>query len=108
MNELANNQKKQLRAESHDLRPLVHIGKKGLSDELITEVDLCLQNHELLKIKFLDCKEKRKEASNDICKKLNAHKISLVGNILTLYREQEDEEKRKIELPPPKRKRKIP
>ncbi len=105
MKTLTSAQKKYLRTLSHGLRPLVHIGRKGITPELTEEINLCLESHELVKVKFLELKEKRKEVAEEIAQQLKACQVSLTGNVLTLFREQEDPEKRKTELPPSKKRR---
>ncbi len=51
-------QKKYLRSLAHGLKPVVFIGQKGVSDTLIQAVDLALTDHELIKVRFNEFKEK--------------------------------------------------
>ena len=56
-------QKKYLRGLAHGLKPVVQIGKEGITEGVIRAVDEGLFRHELIKIKFNDFKEKeQKEA----------------------------------------------
>jgi len=41
--------RKELKARAHQLEPVVMIGTKGLTDELLKEVDVALKAHELVK-----------------------------------------------------------
>ena len=43
--------RKALRARAHKLDPVVMIGAKGLTDEVVKEVDLALKAHELVKVR---------------------------------------------------------
>ena len=40
---------KNLRAQAHHLKPLVMIGAKGVTDQLVGSVDIALNDHELIK-----------------------------------------------------------
>ena len=66
MDKLKGSQKKYLRAQAHHLKPLVIIGAKGVTGQLIGSVDLALKDHELIKVKFGEFKEAKKEISEEI------------------------------------------
>ena len=99
MESLKGSQRKYLRAQAHHLKPLVLIGTKGVTDQLIGSVDLALKGHELIKIKFGEFKEDKKEISAEIAKATKSEVVGLIGNIAILYRQQTDPEKRKIKIP---------
>ena len=101
MNKLKGFQKKHLRGLAHNLKPVVLIGQKGLTGELIKSADQALDKHELIKIKFNEFKEKdqKAEITEELCKKTRAELAGTIGHIAILYREQEDPEKKKIFLP---------
>ena len=101
MSKLKGFQKKYLRGLAHGMKPVVLIGQKGLTDELIKSANQALETHELIKIKFNEFKEKdrKKEISENICKKTGAEIAGSIGHTLILYREQKDPEKKKIFLP---------
>jgi RNA-binding protein len=54
-------------------------------------------------VKFLDFQDERHALSQEIAERLNASLISVIGNVATLYRQQPDPDRRRIELPPPPR-----
>ena len=91
--------KKYLRAQAHHLKPLVIIGAKGVTDGLIASVDLALQDHELIKVKFGEFKEAKKEISAQIAQKTKSELIGIIGNIAIFYRQHPEPEKRKIKIP---------
>jgi len=101
MSKLKGFQKKYLRGLAHRMKPVVLIGQRGLTDELIKSADQALETHELIKIKFNEFKEKdrKKEISENICKKTGAEIAGTIGHTVILYREQKDPEKKKIFLP---------
>jgi len=52
--ELTGKQRRFLRAQGHGLKPLVWIGKQGISANLVAQLDECLTVHELVKVKLLE------------------------------------------------------
>ena len=55
-------QKRHLRTMAHTLKPVVNLGKHGLSSETKTEINSQLLEHELIKLKVLDsCPITKKE-----------------------------------------------
>ena len=94
-------QVKYLRGLAHKLKPVVFIGQKGLTPTVLQSVEEALRRHELIKLKFLDFKEKRQkiEISAAIEDQAGCLMVGLIGHIATFYREHIDPEKRKIKLP---------
>jgi len=99
VNQLSGTQRKYLRGLAHKLRPVIQVGKNGISTELIKAVDEALNTHELIKVKFVDFKEDRKEFSQEIAERTSSETAGLIGNVAIFYRQQPDKEKRKITLP---------
>ena len=89
MEKLNSRQRNLLRKEAHKLKPVVMIGKNGVTAEIISTVDAALTDHELIKIKFLDFKEDRKSLTGVLSDSVKANVISVIGNIAILYREME-------------------
>lgn len=98
---LTGKQKKYLRGLAHGMKPVVQIGWKGLSASLIRALEEALDTHELIKVKFIDFKEKdRKEALiEEIVRRTGADLTGVIGNTAQFYREHPDPEKRGITLP---------
>ncbi|MFA5321355.1 MAG: ribosome assembly RNA-binding protein YhbY [Smithella sp.] len=99
MDKLKGSQKKYLRSQAHHLKPLVIIGAKGVTGQLVGSIDLALKDHELIKVKFGEFKEAKKEISEEIAQTTKSELIGLIGNVAILYRRQPDPEKRKIKTP---------
>ena len=89
MEKLNSRQRNLLRKKAHNLKPVIIIGKNGVTAEIISAVDAALTDHELIKIKFLDFKEDRKTLSSSLSISVKANVISVIGNIAILYRELE-------------------
>jgi RNA-binding protein len=99
MDKLKGSQKKYLRSQAHHLNPLVIIGAKGVTQQLIGSVDLVLKDHELIKIKFGEFKEAKKGISEEIAQATKSEIVGIIGNIAILYRQHPTPEKRKIKIP---------
>ena len=74
------------------------VGAKGISDTLLASIDAALQDHELIKVKFGEFKEAKKEISQEIAKATKSELVGLIGNVAIFYRQQADPQKRKIEI----------
>ena len=99
---LDNAQIRYLKKLAHHLKPLVQLGKKGLTDSLVSAIGRELDSHELIKIKFTDFKDERDALSERIVDLTGGSRVTRIGNVLVLYRRNPDPEKRKIALPAPK------
>jgi RNA-binding protein len=86
------------------MKPVVLIGHKGITDALCQSIDDALEKHELIKMKFVDFKEKdqKKALAATIEEKTNCELVGLIGHTGIFYRQQNDPEKRKITVPAPK------
>jgi RNA-binding protein len=96
---LSTSQRQFLRKIAHDLKPVVQIGKNGLSDKLFASVDEALDAHELIKVKFVDFQDRRRELAEELADRTGGALVALIGNIAIMYRQQPDREQRKIHLP---------
>ena len=80
-------ERKALKARAHKLEPVVMIGTKGLTDELVKEVDLALKAHELVKVRAPGLeRDAREEALKTLCERTSAEPVQQVGKVLVLYR----------------------
>ena len=99
MASISQSQRQFLRRLTHDLKPIVHIGKNGLSDSLFESAGIAIDTHELIKVKFNDLKDERRELAEELAGQLRAELVGVIGNIAIIYRRQPDAERRKIDLP---------
>ena len=94
MTPLSAKRRSELRAEAHKLSPVVIIGDKGLTDEVVAEIDRSLKAHELIKVRaFTDDRKARGEWLEAICGRLEAHPVQQIGKVFVLYRENPQEPK---------------
>jgi RNA-binding protein len=99
MGELKGSQRKYLRGVAHSYKPMVQIGKEGLSDNVLDAIDIALQAHELIKVKIAAERDQREQFVPAIEEHLNCECAGTVGRMAILYREHPDPEKRKIAIP---------
>ncbi len=94
-------QKKYLRGLAHDLRPIVQIGREGVTDNVIRAIDEGLLRHELIKVKFVDFKERdlKGEMADAFTVRTGSELVGMIGHTAILYRRQADPEKRRIVVP---------
>ncbi len=79
--------KKYLRALGHQLKPVVIVGGNGLTENLVTEVDRALRDHELIKIKLaLGDRDTKKAIIANLCAQTEAQLIQSIGHIVLLFR----------------------
>jgi RNA-binding protein len=93
---LSSQQKRSLRREAQTIKPLIRIGKKGVTPETIDNINLKLDDHELVKVKYNSNKEQKQELSAIIAEGTHSTIIDIIGNTTTLYRPSSDPEKRRV------------
>ena len=90
MKALNNSTKNQLKKLAHKLKPVVLVGQKGITDTLIQAVDKALEDHELIKIKFVDFKDEKIDLIDKIVQATDSALVNVIGNIAIIYREKKD------------------
>jgi RNA-binding protein len=83
---LNNSQIRKFKAAAQLLNPQLKIGKAGLSEGFIKEVNIALAQHELVKIKFVEFKDQKKELAPELAEKTGSHLVMRVGNVMVLHR----------------------
>lgn len=99
MSDLTSKQRKYLRAAAHHINPVVLIGKNGFCEGASFAIDNALNIHELIKIKFREFKDKKREISIRISNELKCEIIGQMGNTIILYRFNAELEKHNYKLP---------
>ena len=74
------------------------IGKSGVTEGVVKELEAALEARELVKVKVLNNSAlDADDLANELSEQLRAEYVQSIGNKFTIYRESE--EKKKIELP---------
>ena len=95
---LNSRQKKILRAKAHDLKPLILVGKSGVTDGCIQSINEAIEAHELIKVKFIEHKDEKKDLSEAISNKTGSEIVGRIGHTIMLFRQNPDPEKQKYTI----------
>ena len=87
-----------LKSLAHSMEPIMNIGKYGVNDETIRQLNLALEKRELIKIKILNNLDDNKEIVDLVLQKTRAEFVQYIGNKFVIYRKKRKDENR-IELP---------
>ena len=75
------------------------MGKKGIGDELIKQLDDAINARELIKVGVQEnCDYTAREAADTIAEQLGADVVQVIGRKFVLWRRSRDPKKRVIEL----------
>ncbi|MBU8905610.1 ribosome assembly RNA-binding protein YhbY [Desertibacillus haloalkaliphilus] len=95
---LTGKQKRFLRSKAHHLNPIFQVGKGGVNENMVTQINEALEARELIKISILqNCDLDRKEVAEEVSERTNAELVQVIGSIFVLYKEST--ENKTIELP---------
>ncbi|MFV9972885.1 MAG: ribosome assembly RNA-binding protein YhbY [Francisella endosymbiont of Hyalomma asiaticum] len=88
-------QQQKLKAQAHSLKPVVLMGEKGLTENVILEIDLALASNQLIKIKVGRLpKEEKQQIASEITQVTKSELVQIIGNIIVLYRINPNKDKR--------------
>ena len=97
--ELTSKQRAQLRGLANDIDTIVQVGKDGIGDNLVKQVNDALEARELIKGRVLENSMlTAREACQELAKRTRSEGVQVIGSKFVLYRMQHDKGKRKIEL----------
>ena len=95
---LTSTQTRFLRGQAHELRAMLQVGGKGITDALVAEVDNALEQHELIKVKVAaEDRGERDTMIGELAQRAGAALVQRIGHTAVLYRPSKD--KRQIVLP---------
>lgn len=102
--ELTSKQRAQLRGMAANLDTIVHVGKDGIGENLIKQVNDALEARELVKGRVLEnSMYTAREAAEELKVAARCEVVQVIGSKFVLYRMQHDKSRRKIELVKAKR-----
>ena len=100
MSPLTSRQRSALRALAHGLDPVVLLGKAGVTDAVIREVDDALTARELIKVRLAGDRDEREAAADAIASRSGAEVAGRIGRMAIFFRRHPDPARRTIDLPP--------
>lgn len=90
-------QRASLRKIAATLQPIFQIGKQGVTENLMKQLDDALEAREIIKITILETAgENTKELCNEIARELGADPVQAIGNKFTIYRRSKNNPKIEI------------
>lgn len=76
-----------LRSQTHDLKAMLQVGGKGVTDALVAEVDGALEHHELIKVKVAAAdRDERDALIAQLAGRCGAALVQRIGHVAVLYR----------------------
>ena len=89
---LTASQRRELRARAHPLAPVAQVGRGGVTDAFVAELDRALDAHELVKIRLRGERDERATQLEEVTARLDCAVVSTVGAVATLYREADEDD----------------
>lgn len=84
---MTSKQRAYLRSLSNGLDAIFQLGKEGISDNFIEQLNAALEVRELIKIHVLEtCEYTVREASNALCEACEAEPVQCIGGKMVLYK----------------------
>lgn len=84
---LTDQQLRFLRGKAHALKPVVLLGQKGLTDNVVAETVQALRDHELIKVKVRTSDRAQREAMLlELVTRSACTLVTRIGHIAVLYR----------------------
>jgi len=88
---LSKQQQKTLKTKAHHLKPLLRIGQKGITDNLIEEAMQILERHELIKVHIAqDDRQQRDHDTQELATRCEAIIVNQIGKTCVLYKKNKD------------------
>jgi len=95
---LTGKQRSYLKSIANTMDPIFQVGKNGITENFIKQVEDALEARELVKIKVLNNSLlDATEVASQIAEEIDAEFVQSIGNKFVLYKESR--ENKKIELP---------
>ncbi|MBO8156010.1 MAG: ribosome assembly RNA-binding protein YhbY [Bacillaceae bacterium] len=95
---LTGKQKRFLRSMAHHLTPIFQVGKAGVNENMVNQIEEALEKRELIKVSILqNCFEDKGEIAQEIADGAGCEIVQIIGNTIVLYKESK--ENKTIELP---------
>jgi RNA-binding protein len=95
---LTGKQKRFLRSKAHHLNPIFQVGKAGVNENLVKQIDDALEARELIKVSILqNCSEDKDDIAAALSRGAKAEVVQIIGNTIVFYKESK--ENKQLTLP---------
>lgn len=89
-----------LRGLAMNIQPILNIGKGGITDNVVMQLDQALESRELIKIQVLKNADfSASDVLDMLAKATNSQAVQAIGGKITLYRVSKSSTIKHIELP---------
>lgn len=92
--ELKSYQRAFLRSQAHDLDPVVYVGKDGFKKSVVDALNLALDCHELVKVRFSNNKDEVKEISYQLADATDSYLVGTIGFTAIFFKQDPDNPER--------------
>ena len=92
-------QRAKLRSMCNTMEPILHIGKDGITDNLVKQCWDALEARELIKVQVLNTApfESTRAACDALCARVHAEGVQVIGNRYSIYRQAREDSRIKLE-----------
>lgn len=88
---LTSKQRAALRAMANGIDPIIHVGKEGVTENIVKQAYDALEARELIKGQVMrNAPCDAKEAMNELCEKLGASPVQSIGQKFVMYRKSDE------------------
>ncbi len=95
--ELRGKQKRFLRAQANHLQPIFAVGKEGLTQNWVNQLDGALDRRELIKVNILQNSDVTpKEVQHFIECQTTIHVVQIIGRVLVLFKVSANKDAREL------------
>lgn len=94
---MTSKQRAYLRGLANTLTPIFQVGKNGISDNLIKQIDDALEAREIIKLNVLETSpDEVSFIANSLADSTKSELVQIVGNKITLFRQKKKNSKIKL------------
>lgn len=84
---ITSKQRAYLRGIAQNLEPIFQVGKNGVNDNQVTQLNDALEAREIIKITLLDTTPDDKQTiANEIARRTSSEIVQIIGKKLTIYK----------------------
>jgi RNA-binding protein len=95
---LTGKQKRFLRSKAHHIHPIFQVGKGGVNENMVKQVEEALEARELIKVSVLqNCEDNKQTVADELSNGTKAELVQVIGSTIVLYKESINQ--KRIELP---------
>ena len=97
--ELKGKERQFFKKEAHSIKPIFQIGKGGLSEEMIQQIQFAIEKRELIKVSLLqNTMEEPQEAAEVLAEQTGSTIIQVIGHTIVLYKQDRNPKNRDISI----------